>query len=304
MGAGTLQPNFLVIGAGKAGTTSLYHYLAQHPEVFMSPAKEPKFFALAGHALDFTGPGDGRVRRGTTTTLEDYAALFEGAGRARAVGEASTIYLHHARAPGAIAQALPGVKLIAVLRQPADRAYSAFLHLTRDGHEPCARFEDALADEPRRIAAGWYYFWHYRARGYYLEGLQRYYRAFPAAQIRVYLYDDFRDRPVETLQDMFRFLEVDDGFVPDMSARHNVSGVARSARAQRWLLGDGRLKRALKTVVPEALGHRAVSLLQRQNLTRPGLRPELRAELTRGYRQDILGVEGLIGRDLSGWLLA
>ena len=75
----SLWPNFFIIGAGKAGTTSLYHYLKQHPEIFMSPLKEPKFFALEGHALDFRGPYDDRIREGTTTDRAAYLRLFRAA---------------------------------------------------------------------------------------------------------------------------------------------------------------------------------------------------------------------------------
>ena len=147
-------PNFLVIGTGRAGTTSLYHYLAQHPQIFMSPVKEPKFFALEGHSLDFRGPGDERIRAETTTTLSAYRQLFDGVRDEIAVGEASTLYLSHETAPDAIARYVPDVRLIALLRDPAARAHSAFQHLTRDGWEPLAEFEEALRDEPRRIAEG------------------------------------------------------------------------------------------------------------------------------------------------------
>jgi hypothetical protein len=152
------MPNFLVIGAGRSGSTSLYHYLAQHPQIFMSPVKEPKFFALEGHALDFRGPGDERIRVDTTTTLTAYRSLFDGVRGELAVGEASTLYLSHEAAADAIARHVPEMKLIAILRDPAERAHSAFQHLTRDGYEPLANFEDALCDEPRRMAEGWYYF--------------------------------------------------------------------------------------------------------------------------------------------------
>lgn len=148
-------PTFLVIGAAKAGTTSLYHYLGQHPQVFMSPVKEPGFFALEGHPLDFRGPGDEWLRQATTTTLEAYQKLFEGVRDEPAVGEASVLYLHHHAAPEAIARYVPDVKLVAVLRDPVERAYSAFLYQTRNGREPLADFEEALRAEPRRIADGW-----------------------------------------------------------------------------------------------------------------------------------------------------
>ena len=161
-------PNFLIIGAAKAGTTSLYRYLEQHPEVYMSPVKEPKFFALGGERLDYRGPGDeARMRGASVTSLEDYRELFRGVSTETAVGEASTLYLYSERAAARIKHHVPDVKLIAVLRNPVDRAYSDFLHLVRDGIEPLTDFPQALEAEESRIRSRWAPMWHYRRRGFY-----------------------------------------------------------------------------------------------------------------------------------------
>ncbi len=300
--AGRGFPTFLVIGAAKAGTTSLYRYLEQHPQIFMSPVKEPRFFALEGHSLDFRGPGDERIRLETTTSLEAYRKLFDGVQDELAVGEASVLYLHHDRAAAAIAKYVPDVKLIAVLRHPAERAYSGFLYRTRDGREPLRNFEDALREEPRRIADGWYYGWHDRDQGFYHRNLLRYFERFDPSRIRVYLYEDFDRNPLTVLSDVFSFLGVDPGFQPDVRVRHNPSGRARSPGLQRLLTTRHPLKEALKALVPEQWGHRLIARLQPANLERPPLRPETRARLVEGYREDIRQLERLIGRDLSHWL--
>lgn len=299
---GRRWPNFLVIGTGRAGTTSLYHYLAQHPQIFMSPVKEPKFFALEGHPLDFRGPGDDRIRAETTTTAAGYHRLFDGVRGEVAIGEASTLYLSHPTAPTAIARCLPAVKLIVVLRDPAERAHSAFQHLTRDGYEPETSFDDALRDEPRRIAEGWYYFWYYRDRGFYHRDLSRYFQLFGRRQIRVLLYEDLHQDPLGALEGCFRHLGVDPGFRPDVAARHNPSGRARSPRLQRFLARRHPLKEAAKALVPERLGHRLISWLQPSNLIRPPLQPATRARLVEGYREDTLRLASLVDRDLSSWL--
>ncbi len=295
-------PTFLVIGAGKAGTTSLHHYLGQHPQIFMSPVKEPKFFALAGHALDFNGPGDERIRIDTTVTLEAYRKLFERVHDETAIGESSTLYLNHEDAPDAIARHLPDVKLIAILRDPAARAYSAFQHLTRDGYEPLRDFDEALRAEPERKKNGWYYYWWYRDRGYYHRDLRRYFDRFAPDQIRVYLHDELDRDPQGVLADIFRFLGVDAGFRPDVRVRHNVSGQARSARLQRVLRSQPSLRIVTKRVIPERWGHRLASSIQGMNLERPPLDVRTRARLVEGYVEDVRRLEGLIGRDLSHWL--
>ncbi|TCJ15544.1 sulfotransferase, partial [Rubrobacter taiwanensis] len=181
-------PDFLVIGAGKAGTTSLYYYLRQHPQVYMSPTKETNFFALEGQRVAFRGPGvEERINAWTITELSEYERQFAGVRGERAVGEVCPLYLYSERAAERIKRHVPEVRLIAVLRDPAERAYSSFLMLRRSGREPLEDFAAALEAEDRRVAGGWEYAWHYRRAGYYHEQLSRYYALFDPAQIRVYL---------------------------------------------------------------------------------------------------------------------
>lgn len=297
-----MLPNFIVIGAAKSGTTSLYHYLAQHPEIYMSPVKEPRFFALEGHSLDFPGqPVPPSVRTTTRTTLESYEQLFAGVRSERAVGEASVIYLPHPRAPEAIARRIPDVRLIAVLRDPAERAYSSFLYQSLVGYETCAEFEEALAVEPERIRDDWPWWCHYRDQGFYHRHLSRYLERFDPDQIRLYLYEDYSRDPHAVLADLFRFVGADDSFRANVATRHNPSGRARSRRAQTFLNYPHPAKEALKTAVPERWRRRLITMLQSANLERPPMRPETRAELVAGYAEDVGRLETLLGRDLSHW---
>ncbi len=295
-------PNFFLIGAGKAGTTSLYHYLRQHPEIYMSRFKEPKFFALAGHPLDFRGPHDDRIRAQTTTTESDYLALFDGVADEKAIGEASTIYLGDFGAADAIAARVPEARIAAILRHPAERAFSAYQHLLRDGYEPLPTFEAALEAEPRRKADGWYVQYEYLGRGFYGRYLEHYYERFDPSRIRVYLYDDFAADPLAVLADLFAFLDVDPGFRPDMRPRHNVSGRPRNARLQRWLTRRHPAKEALKRWIPEDWGHRLITRVQPLNVVREELEPATRRRLIDAYRDDILQLQTRIDRDLSHWL--
>jgi hypothetical protein len=257
-------PDFIILGAAKAGTTALYHYLSQHPQIAMSRIKETNYFSLMGEPLDFRGPGDDDyINRLSVTTLEDYQAQFHLTAHTRAVGEASHLYLYHPETPRRIRAHIPHVKLIAILRNPVDRAFSAFLHLIRDGREPEGDFEVALAKEEERIQAGWEHIWHYRSMGFYYEQLKRYYDVFPSDQIRVHIYRDFRHDPDTLLREVFEYLGVDTAFRPDRSVRHN---------------------RTDRSAAPLSLA------------------PELRAELLERFRPDILKLQKLLDRDLSHWL--
>jgi hypothetical protein len=297
------MPNFLIIGAGKSGTTSLYHYLGQHPGVYMSPMKEPKFFCFEGARPSFRGPGDDvEINRKCVTTLDAYRALFDGVAGEKAVGEASSMYLYYPKAPERIRHHVPGARLIAVLRNPVDRAYSSYLHCVRDRGEPLEDFAEALREERDRIRKGWGPLWHYRTAGFYFAQLSRYFDTFDRRQIRIYLYEDLKADAAGVLEDIFRFLGVDDSYAPDISLRHNVSGVPRSRVLHALLNKPNPIKTVFKPLFPagprKVLSHR----LTGKNLARPQLSADVRRELTEEYSEDITKVQSLIGRDLSKWL--
>ncbi|HEX2682036.1 MAG TPA: sulfotransferase, partial [Candidatus Dormibacteraeota bacterium] len=242
------MPNFLVIGTAKAGTDALCHYLGQHPQVFVSANKEPLFFVAEGRSnMPYRGPGDRETLRRHDMWISSrvtYESLFAAANGAKAIGEGSTWYLYDESAPIRIHRDVPGVKMIAVLRNPADRAYSAFTMLLRDGRETTTNFVDALEAEDGRVRTGWEPIWHYRRMGFYHEQLTRYLSLFDRTQIHVVLYDDFAARPLETLAEIFHFLGVDDSSSPDVSERLNVSLVPEHASYHRLVNGHGALKGA------------------------------------------------------------
>ena len=304
------MPNFLIVGAQKAGTTALYQYLKQHPEVFMSPVKEPHFFAFENRDLDFRGPRD-RETLGRMVVRDEgaYRGLFADAVGARARGEASAMYLYMPDAVGGIGRHVPDAKLVAVLRNPADRAYSSFLHMMRDGREPIPEFGRALEAEEERIRGNWSPIWHYRRMGFYHDQISRYREAFGSEGLRVYLYEDLEGNPEGVLRDIHGFIGVDPSFVPDVSSRYNVSGVPKSKKlhaVHRFLLRPNPVKAALKPFLPKRMRRRMVegslNALRNRNLVKPPFPEEVRHGLIEGYREDISKLEALLGRDLSGWL--
>jgi hypothetical protein len=295
------MPNFLVIGAGKSGTTALHRYLKQHPQIFMSKPKELRFFPFENQRMDFRGPGDARDAAGMIIDLEDYRAHFAAGADYPARGESSPLYLYYPQTAARIRHHIPDAKLIAILRHPADRAYSQFLMKRRDGLERLG-FEEALAAEGQRIADGWSHHWHYRQRGFYARQLKPYFKLFDRRQLRVYLYEDYVADPVGFMQDIFRFLDVDDGFVPDMSVRHNESKLPRNRALQVFLTEPRAAKNVFKPLVPTRWSRRIGDRLRRLNVYKPALPGELRWRLIEDYREDIIELQEMLGRDLSHWL--
>ena len=294
-------PNFIIVGAGKSGTESMYYYLKQHPEVYMSPTKETNFFALFGEAANFQGPPD-TMNDYSISDMEEYKAQFAGVASEKAIGEASPLYLYTPEAPVNIKQTLPEAKIVVILRNPVDRAFSCYLFKRSHMTETMDDFEQALEAEQARIDETWPWFWHYKTLGYYQDQLQRYYDLFDSEQVKVYLYDDFRADNIAVMQDLFGFIGVDDTFVPDVSLQHNFSGLPKNKFLQYILNGPNPVQSALKPLLPTTLRRKIVSKIKRKNLTKPTITPAMRKTLTEVYREDILKLEKLLDRDLSSWL--
>lgn len=293
------MPNFLIIGAAKAGTTALHEYLQQHPQIYLTPTKETNFFAFEGEVINFQGPGDEALKDFSITDLSSYQAEFAGVTKELAIGEACPSYLYFPQTAARIKQYIPDTRLIVILRNPVERAYANFLHIVRDDRETQRDFALALQDEATRIANNWEWFWHYIQVGFYGQQLQRYYEMFAPSQIKVYLYDDLKENAIATLQDIFSFLDVDKSFIPDMALRPNKSGMPKNKLLHQILTKPNPLKTFLKPLFPAQIRQK----IQHQNLNTPQISPEVRQQLLDLYRADILQCQDLINRDLSAWLV-
>lgn len=297
------MPNFLIIGVERAGSTSLYHYLKQHPQIYMSPIKEPRFFAYENETPYYNGPYD-HEKLPKVTTLEAYQALFAGVTDERAIGEASVIYLYSQKAPGRIKHYIPNVKLIAILRNPVDRAYSRFwANLAVQRHEPLTDFVQAIEAEEMRIRDGWHPRWHYKQRGLYYVQLKRYLNVFDRDQIHVCLCEDLATNPLSVLQNIFRFLGVDDTFEPKAQIQCHEAIDSRHASWYLFWTGSHPIKILLRSLLPARFHRWLVQEFKKRSvIPRPPISAEARAALIEEYREDILRLEDLIHCDLSGWL--
>ena len=290
-------PNFLIIGAAKSGTTALYAYLKDHPQVFMSPVKEPRYFAFAGESLDPLNP----VHRSTVTDLEEYKNLFAGAEDAIALGEASPSYLHNPNAPPHIRAMVPEAKLIAILRNPADRAFSHFMHFVKLGRETTLDFREAL-DNPDGVSSGsWFPRRNYLSFGYYGLQLKRYFSLFDRSQMKIFIYEEFRKDPLSALEEIYEFLGIQTNFRPDTQRQINVSGIPRSRHLQRWLRRPSRVRSALGHLLPERSKRRLLLKLRAANLERISPPDDVRATLLEKYQPDIALLESLLERKIDCW---
>ncbi len=303
-----MLPNFLLIGAGKSGTTTLYEWLKAHPEIFMSPVKEPNFFALAGETVD-AGDDPLQLRHypWSVTTRSGYEALFDKSEGTLVQGEASPMYLYSPKAPSAIKDLIPNVKLVAILREPVDRLHSRVMHLAREGREPKGGYADIFD-----TTSIWWQRNDLIREGFYYRNLKRYCSVFPTSQLKVFLYDDLKNSPDQVLQDLYSFLGVDDTFKPDLQVRFNPSGRIKN----KWLdqlIGQKSIpKEILSKYAPELIrmlkrspsAFRLLMSWRASNLKKTVMPKALHQQVSDIYRQEILALQKLIGRDLTHWLSA
>ena len=297
-------PDFLLIGAPKAGTTALHVALAQHPELHLSRNKEPKFFLTDGPPPTGGGPGDAATYRAYIWRRDEYEALFEGAPAGTLCGESTTLYLRDPDAHRRIAQLIPQAKLIAVVRDPVDRAHSNWMHLRSAGMEAEGDFVRACRLEEQRAAAGWGPFWRYAGLGRYGEQLEHLFSVVPRDQVLVLRYRQLREEPLETLDRVCTFLGVEPGVIQQVPAENVTPHVTHSGlnkALHRLMLTGSALGHRLPGRLSESLTTRGMRALQREQRTREPLTAEERAELLPSFLDDISLLERVTGESFEDW---
>jgi hypothetical protein len=296
-------PTFLIVGAARSGTTALSQILAQHPDISITTPKEPHFFAFAERRVAFTGPGDNdMINRPAITDPMAYQRLVEMCGHSPHRGEGSVSSLVYATdAVANIERFAPSAKIVAILRHPAERAHSSYLYLRSRGHETLTTFEEGLAAEPARSAAGWHHMWRYRALGNYATQLEPFVSAFGRGRVHVMLHDDLCTHPEPTMSELLDFLGATP-FVFDTTRQWNRGGipVAGALHRRRVLVHRPRtLTRLARHVVPSSLRQRARP--PRPMLYRPPLDPDTRRQLDEYYAPELSQLERMLDLDLSSW---
>ena len=295
-------PNFLIVGAAKSGTSSLHNYLNQHAEVFMPSynkedmkVKEPRFLIkdLVEH----------RLHNGVWTWVE-YQSLFKDVKDKKAIGESSVLYLyyyHHA-IKNIKLRLGDDVKIIIMLRNPADRAYSAFQHVSR-GFQEQHSFEEALVIEEGRLEKDQELtpMVMYKDMGLYYEMVKAYLDAFE--NVHIILYDDFRDKTDEVLQNVYQFLAINKYQVVDSTSRHNVGGKRwKNKNFKKIFLKNNPLKSVLKLIIPKKIRKGVRSkLVQVSTQTVVPMQFETRKMLNAFFEEDIQKLSDLLNMDLTHW---
>jgi hypothetical protein len=299
-------PDFFLIGAPKAGTSALHAALSQHPGLFLSGVKEPKYY-LCGDSPPpgYRGPGDAHSNQEWIWQRERYLDLFDAAPPGGLRGESTPFYLYNRDARRRLAADAPEARLVAVLRDPVDRAYSNWMHLWMDGLEPQRDVVEAVRREQHRIDAGWAPFWHYQGMGMYGRQVADLYDQFPKQQVLLLRYKQLVDAPTATLDRVFEFLGVEPARVESIPS--DIS---------RVFVRDGTRTRAFGTVIragaaagqffPPQLWRRAsrpliARLHKGGDPARPRLTPGQRDALLEPHLPDIELLEQVTGESFEDW---
>lgn len=286
------RPDFIIVGAAKSGTTSFARYLDAHPSI-----------NIVGERLEFFGEySNPRYRDIDPATYYDMMNV-DGTPDIL-VGEKSVSYLYSKAAVNEIAVAVPNVKIIVLLRNPVDRAYSDYWHRVRTGVEKLS-FSDALDAEPERIKDGARFELHYATYGLYSEHLKMYLEAFGRERVQILFHEDLKNRPDAVIADTCKFLGVTNPSTEAKYLIHNKGGGQNSLPVRIALRAaqNSSLNKVLHLVLPNSIKSALVAFLVRSSSAGeyPKMKEEDKKRLLRFYDSSISNLEEMTGRDLSQW---
>lgn len=312
------HPNFFLIGTVKGGTTSLHRYLDQHPDIYLSPIKEINYFSkddidpnhfAKDYRHDIAIDLPKYLKQGMphpvhiahVTDEKDYLKLFSKAGNASAIGEMSLSYMLYENTPKKIFETYPKAKIIAMLRNPADRAFSQYIMNLKQGKILENDFIKEIVQDDEQKIKGWGANHQYLMIGKYYDQLKRYYSLFPKEQIKIFLFDDYLKNPDSIVKEMFEFLGVDSQININTSEKANEGGVPKLKRINYFLNQSGLISWA-KNNLPRNWRSTFKNLMYKTDKSSiPTMTTEQRQFLINYYESDILQLEKLIERDLKSW---
>jgi Sulfotransferase family len=292
-------PNFLIVGAEKCGTTSLYQYLKQHPDVYLPAKKELHYFAYDEIGKIARDPGGQSVLTHSCATREEYESYYCGIGAYTAVGEVSPSYFYFSQTSERLKRELDDPKIIIMLRDPVKKAHSQYMHLVRDNREHLSFF-DALMAEDQRIAAGWGPLWRYTESSLYSSRVAKYLQVFGDDRVKISFFEDLLRSPEAVVNDLFEFIGVAPAGSIDTSRVYNKSGRPRSRLLADFLAKPNPVTAAARRWVPEHLRDRIKHAMLDLNTGRKdAIDDRSRAYLRQRFAEDVRELERILGKRLN-----
>lgn len=289
-----IWPDFFIVGAAKCGTSSLYAYLKQHPQVYMSPNKEPHFFSQIE-------PGADRryVIPRTVASEDEYLNLFREANGAIAIGEASPSYLWDEAAAYRMRDKIPEARIIIVLRDPIERAFSHYLMNVREGTQNLP-FYEALLEDQNRPVKGWTSSNLYVELGQYASQVERYINFFGRERVCVILSDELKRDTEAALRRAANFLHVDEEPVSDIKSEktYNSYSPPPSGAIKTFIVRSSWIRSLARTVVPQKVRWEIRDKVLSKPMDKPEMDQRSVEMLRQVYEPDVSRLEELLGRGL------
>jgi len=295
---GNKLPDFLIVGAAKSGTSSVYHYLNDFSDIFMSEPKETRFITSQFLNLSFKGKGDKEVTKRFVKTYKDFIKLFEKAPDNSVIGEGSpdNLYYYEEAIPK-IKEILGDPKIIILLRNPVERAFSAYMHLILRQRESLS-FKEAIELEKERIDKNYAFIWHYLKAGRYYNQVKAYKEGFP--NVKVVLFDDLKKEPVKIIKELRSFLNLEEIDFNFSNEKFNQSGKPKYPYLRSFLIKRSYLKKYVSFFLPTSIFTEMKNKVL--EIEKTSLLEEDRKYLEEYFKTEIINLQELTGRDLSHWL--
>ncbi len=295
------RPGFILIGPPKSGTTSIYSYLRQHPDIYLPETKELHYFSYDHLKDNAAGPGDREVLSRLCASRDEYENHFVPVGKEGAIGEISPSYFYYADVSERIMAELGPVKIVVIFRNPVNKAYSQYIHMLSEKRETLS-FYDALMEEQGRMESGWLDIWRYAESTLYSERINKYISVFGRDNVKILLFDDLVKSPKNLMRDLYRFLEVDDDFSCDTSRAFNKSRISRVKPLTDLMKRPNVIKTVMKNILPESIRLPLRTLLLNINSKeKPEMDLRSREYLLSYFAADVNKLQEIIGKKLN-WL--
>ncbi len=280
-------PNFFIVGAPRSGTTSLYEYLKRVPEIHMSPVKEPNYFSLSLD-LNFL----------LTTPIREevnYLKLFKNAKNKKAIGEASSNYLWDVKAPELISKTIPKAKIIIILRNPIERAYSHYLMHISNGSENRS-FKEVIQEAQKPTTND--YVRRVIEAGFYNKQILNYQKFFPKKQIKIFFFQDFKENTEQVIKDILGFLEINSSIPNNLETKYNQYSVPRG-KFSSSVLSNKMIKNIGKNLLSESIGTYFIKKIFNKKVSKPNLDATEKSVLEKIYKNDSQSLQKTLGQRIE-----
>ena len=295
-------PNFIIAGFPKCGSTSLYYYLNEHPEIFMPKQKELHYFTFDILSATLEGPGDIEVNKFHINNFEDYQKAYENVKNEIAIGDASPSYINYPSCIPRIKKKLgDNVKIIILLRDPIKRAYSNYLHLVRE-HREGLDFLSAIKEEENRKSKKYSDFWYYTFNSFYYEKIKVFKSEFK--DVMIITAEEMSKDTQRVIGEVYSFLEVNQNFIPkNIDRKYNPGGAFKNNFITRFFFKQSKTRSLIKQVLPIApwMKHLKHKIIKQYQEPTPNIDEETENYLVNLFEEDVMKLKSGLGVNIENW---